>query len=367
MVDPRLTKLAHILINYSIELQAGQLLQINANTLAAPLVREIYRAALEVGAYPLVRLGMEDLEGLLYTYGSDEQLSYVPAVTRQEYEEIDAYVSILASENTRRLSGVDPRKIAMRRQALGDLQRRTMARVAEGSLKWVGTLFPTQAAAQDAEMSLADYEEFVFGAGKLDLDDPVAAWRAVRDEQQRVADLLGTKRVIRLVAPGTDLTYHTAGRGWLNADGTQNFPDGEVYTSPDETRTTGHIHFTFPAVYQGSEIAGIRLAFEDGRVVQATADKGEDLLRALLDLDEGARRLGEAAFGLNYQISRFSRNTLFDEKIGGTIHLALGQAFPSVGGQNSSALHWDLVCDMRAGGRAYADGELIYQDGKFVV
>jgi aminopeptidase len=365
--DPRIARLARVLVQYSIKLKAGQLVQINATPPAAPLVREVYRAALEAGAYPLVRIGLEDLEGLLYKYGSDEQIAYLPEVTRKEYEDIDAYVTILASENTRRLSAADPRKVALRRQALGEIQRRTMTRVAEGSLNWVGTLFPTQAAAQDAEMSLDDYQAFVFGAGKLDEDDPVAAWRAVHDRQQGVADMLGAKQVIRLVGPGTDLTYHTGGRRWLNADGTHNFPDGEVYSSPDETKTEGHIHFTFPAVYQGREVSGIRLVFSQGKVVQATADKGEDLLRSLLDMDEGARRLGEAAFGLNEQIQHFSRNILFDEKIGGTIHLALGQSFPEIGGQNRSSLHWDLVCDMRAGSQVYADGELIYRDGKFVV
>jgi aminopeptidase len=366
MGDDRLAKLARVLVRYSLQLQPGQLFQINAGTVAAPLVREVYREALAAGAHPLVRVTLEDLETLLYRHGSDGQIGYVPAVTYQEYDDVDAYLTIVANENTRRLSGVDPQKVALRRKGLGELQKRVMARVADGGLRWCGTIFPTHAAAQDAEMSLLDYEDFVFGAGKLGEDDPVAAWRAVHDQQQRVADMLSTKQEIRLVAPGTDLTYRTAGRRWLNADGTQNFPDGEVYTSPDESATEGHIHFTFPAVHTGREIADIRLVFQGGRVVEATAVKGQELLHSLLDMDEGARRLGEAAFGLNYQIQRFTRNTLFDEKIGGTIHLALGAAFPEVGGRNTSALHWDLVCDMRAGGEVYADGDLVYKDGTFL-
>ena len=172
--------------------------------------------------------------------------------------------------------------------------------------------------------------------------------------------------VIRLVAPDTDLTYHTGGRTWLNADGKKNFPDGEIFTSPDETKTEGHIHFTYPAIFAGRAVEGVRLVFSEGKVVNATAARGEELLHAQLGMDEGARRLGEAAFGTNYNITRHTKNILFDEKIGGSIHLALGQSFPDIGGQNTSALHWDMVCDMHQG-EAYADGELIYKDGKFVV
>jgi aminopeptidase len=216
-------------------------------------------------------------------------------------------------------------------------------------------------------MSLAEYEDFVYGAGMLDADDPVAVWRAVHDEQQRIADFLGAKKTIRLVGPDTDLTYHTAGRNWINADGHKNFPDGEVFTSPDESLTEGMIRYSFPAIYGGREVSDIRLVFREGKVVEASAAKGQDLLHSLLDMDEGARRLGEAAFGTNYGIQRFTKNILFDEKIGGTIHLALGSSFKEIGGRNESALHWDMICDMRSGGMAYADGELFYKDGKFLI
>jgi aminopeptidase len=366
MADTRLAKLAHLLVTYSLRLRPGDLLQINTSPLAAPLVREVYREALLAGAHPYTRIALDETQELLLKYGSDEQIAYVPRVTAQEMEDINALLTIWADQNTRHLSGIEPMKLARRQEALRPVSRRYFERSASGELRWCGTQFPTEAAAQDADMSLLDYEEFVYGAGKLDAVDPVAEWRAVHEQQQRIADLLSTKREIRLVAPDTDLTFETDGRPWLNADGTENFPDGEVFTSPVETRTRGHISFTYPAVYTGREVEGVRLVFQEGRVVEATARKGEDFLRAQLDLDEGARRLGEAAFGLNYGIQRFSRNTLFDEKIGGTIHLALGQAFPEVGGQNESAMHWDIVCDMRAG-EVYADGQLIYKDGRFIV
>jgi aminopeptidase len=367
MSDPRIAKLARVLVRYSLQLKEGDLFTIKTGPLAAPLVRELCREALLVGANPIPRIWIDGLEELLYKHGSDAQIGYIPPMARLEIDEIDADLYIMASENTKSLSGADPRKVALRRQAGRELNERFQARAAAGEVNWAITLFPTHAAAQDAEMSLEDYADFVYGAGKLDEQDPVAAWQAVHAQQQRLADFLGTRQSIRLVGPDTDLTYYTAGRSWINADGQKNFPDGEVFTSPDETRTEGRIRFTFPAVYAGREVEDVRLVFEGGRVVQATAAKGEDLLRSLLDMDEGARRLGEAAFGTNYDIKRFSRNILFDEKIGGTIHLALGASFPEVDGQNRSALHWDMVCDMRQGGEAYADGELIYKDGKFLI
>ncbi len=366
MADTRLARLAHLLVTYSLRLRPGDLLQINTTPLAAPLVREVYREALLAGAHPYTRISLPETQELLLKYGSDEQLAYIPKTTAQEMEDINALLTIWADVNTKHLSGVDPVRLALRQQANRPINQRYFERSSSGELRWCGTQFPTEAAAQDAEMSLLDYAEFVYGAGKLDAPDPVAEWQAVREQQQRTADLLGTKREIRLVAPGTELTYETGGRRWLNADGTVNFPDGEVFTSPDETATRGHISFTDPAVYGGHEVDGVRLVFDEGRVVEATAEKGEAFLRTQLDLDEGARRLGEAAFGLNYDIQRFTRNTLFDEKIGGTIHLALGQSFSEVGGQNESAMHWDMVCDMRAG-EVYADGELVYKDGRFIV
>jgi len=367
LTDPRIAKLAQVLVRYSIPQRAGGLFRIVATPAARPLVREVYREALLVGAHPLVRLTLEETEELLYRYGSDEQITHIPQTIRTETDEIATTLFIFSPENTRYLSGADPQKVALRRQANRELTERFYARVEAGEADWSLTLFPTHAAAQDADMSLADYEDFVYTAGKLDAADPVAAWIAVHDDQQRIADFLGTKQVIRLVAPDTDLTYHTAGRSWINADGRKNFPDGEVFSSPDENKTEGHIRFSFPAIYSGREVTDVRLVFQEGKVVQATAVKGEDLLQSLLDMDEGARRLGEAAFGTNYQIQRFTRNILFDEKIGGTIHLALGSSFVEIGGRNKSALHWDMVCDMRQGGAAYADGELFYKDGQFLI
>jgi aminopeptidase len=367
MPDPRVEKLAQVLVRYSLALKPGQLFRISAPAAAAPLVRELVKEALLAGANPITRIALEGVDEALYKYGSDAQIRHVPQLMRQEIEEIDATISVLASENTKALSGAEPQKVAARRQAMREIQQRVMERAAEEQLNWCVTLYPTNAAAQDADMSLSDYEDFVYTACKLNEPDPVAAWKASRDEQQRIADFLAQASVIRLVAPDTDLTYHVPGRKWVNCYGDKNFPDGEVFSSADEGKTEGHIRYTFPAVYMGREVSDVRLWFEGGKVVKATAAKGEELLHSLLDMDEGARILGEVAFGTNYGIQRFSRNILFDEKIGGTVHLALGAGYPETGSTNQSALHWDMICDMREGGEAYADGKLFYKDGKFLI
>ncbi len=367
MADQRITKLARVLVQYSLGIKPHDLFRINASPLAAPLIREVYREAIQAGANPFVRLTIDGLDEVLYKYGSDEQVTFVADLARQEVEAIDATLAIIGGENSRALSGADPGKVARRRQAGRPLQERVMQRAEEGALNWCVTLFPTNSGAQDADMSLSDYEDFVYAACKVDLDDPIAAWQQTRDEQQHIADFLNGVDEVRLVSRETDLTYRVAGRSWVNCFGDKNFPDGEVFSGPHEASANGTIHYTFPAIYMGREVSDIRLWFENGNVVKATAGKGEDLLHKLLDMDEGARRLGEVAFGTNYGIQRYSRNILFDEKIGGTVHLALGAGYAETGSTNHSALHWDMVCDMRDGGEAYADGKLFYKNGAFLI
>ncbi len=367
MTDPRIAKMAQVLVHYSLALKPGQLFRITSSPLAAPLIRELTREALLAGAHPITRINIESVDEAFYTYALDEQLRYVPVMTQAEIEAIDATISIIASENTRVLSGIDPAKVAARRQAMRPIQERVMQRAAEETLNWCVALYPTHAGAQDADLSLADYEDFVYAACKLNAADPVAAWHAARDEQQRITDYLSSHDTIRLVAPDTDLTYRVAKRPWINCYGDMNFPDGEVFTGPVEDAVDGHIRYSFPALYAGREVSDVRLWFEGGKVVKATAAKGQELLDSLLAMDEGATRLGEVAFGTNYDITRFSRNILFDEKIGGTVHLALGAGYPETGSLNRSALHWDMICDMRQDSAAYADGELFYKDGKFLI
>lgn len=366
MADPRVEKLAQVLVHYSLELRAGQLMRLNAPVAAADLIRAVYREAIRTGAHVLPRITLDGLDEIFLKVANDEQLGYLSPLMVQEVEQIDATLTIWADSNTKALSGVEPTRLAISQKTRQPLLRTFMQRAAAGQLQWCGTLFPTQAHAQDAEMSLTDYEDFVYGAGHLNDDDPVAAWRSVHRYQAGLVERLRTKSELRLVAPDTDLTLSVAGRTWINADGKKNFPDGEVFTGPIEESVNGHISFTYPAVHLGREVEGIRLEFSAGRVVNATARKGGEVLNSLLETDAGARYLGEFAFGTNTDIQRFSRNTLFDEKIGGTVHLAVGAGYPDTGSRNQSGLHWDMVCDLRQGGEVYADGELIYRDGAFI-
>jgi aminopeptidase len=281
-----------------------------------------------------------------------------------EVEKLDASLSIWGGENTRELSNVAPKKMAVRRAADRPVFAKFLKRIASGSLKWCGTLFPNSSSAQDAQMSLTEYEEFVYTAGKLDRRDPVAEWRKVSRRQAKLVKFLNTLKTIRIAGVDTDLSFRVAGRKWINCDGHENFPDGEVFTGPLEDSAEGRIRYSFPAIYGGREVETVRLEFRKGKVVQARADKGEDYLNAMLDTDPGARFVGELAFGTNYAIQRFTKNTLFDEKIGGTMHIAVGASLPESGGRNKSALHWDMVCDTRKGFTVYGDGRPIMKDGK---
>ena len=332
MKDPRFDRLAELVLDYSLELKPRQVLRIDGSTLAVPLILALHRGAVRRGAHVSASVELEGLQELLVANGSDEQLDFVSPIDARDYARIDALITIWSDRNTRSFSRLDPerqkRQLAARRQ-LAVLRR---DRIVRGELRWCGTLSPTNAHAQDADMSLADYEDFVFRACHALDDDPVGHWRRVAaDLEARAADLSAV-RELRIVGEDTDLTVLVEGRTWQAAHGLRNMPDGEVYTSPVETGVDGRIRFGFPAVFGGREIDDIRLRFERGRVVEAEAAGGQSYLEALLGMDEGARGIGEVAFGLNYEIDRFTRNILFDEKIGGTMHVALGSSFPELGG-----------------------------------
>jgi aminopeptidase len=371
MRDPRLEKLADVIVNYSVGVKPGQVVRISSPAIATPLVLEIYRSVVRAGGHPLVRVSPEELQEIFLKDATDEQLRFVNPVSLFEIERIDCSIGVWADENTKSLSNIDPKRMGLSQGARKPLMDVFMKRTAEGTLKWCGTQFPTHASAQDAEMSLAEYEDFVFKAGLLDRPDPAAAWRAVSERQQRLADLLnenassgrGEYRVV--AANGTDVRMSVAGRRWINCDGHENFPDGEVFSGPVVESVNGTIHFSFPAVHHGREVQDVRLNFRDGKVVEASASKGQEFLISMLDMDAGSRFLGECAIGTNYSIQKYTRNTLFDEKIGGTVHFALGAGYPETGNSNQSGLHWDMVVDLRAGGRIEVDGTKINVNGKF--
>ena len=366
MTDPRVTRLAKLVADYSLRLGERQIVRIDAPDVAAPLALALYRTALAAGAYPYANLSVEGLLEILLEEGSEDQLAYVSPIQWHEMETMDALATIWSDTNTRSLSRVDSRRHARFLGAQRQLANRRWERISIGEMRWCGMLFPTHAHAQDAEMSLARYEDFVYGACHVDEDDPAAHWELVAASLSARADQLESVRELRIVGVDTDLRVGVEGRKWIAADGRYNMPDGEVFTSPLETETEGEIRYTFPAIYHGREVEDIRLRFEGGRVVAAEAARGGEYLASLLDMDDGARVPGELAFGLNYEIDRFTRNILFDEKIGGTMHLALGSAFPQAGGRNTSGLHWDMICDLREEGEVYADGELIWKAGRFL-
>jgi aminopeptidase len=364
--DARYDRLAALILDHSLRLGPGEVLRVDADTVAEVLVLALHRAAIERGAHPYAALDLSGLKELLVRHGSDEQLEFVSPIALREMDTIDASITIWSETNTRSFSRADPDRRQRQLAAERQVAMRRRDRIARGEHRWCGTLCPTEAHAQDAEMSLADYEEFVFRACHVHDEDPVGHWANVGEQLQARAEELGSVRELRIVGEDTDLTAVVEGRTWRAAHGRQNMPDGEVYTSPVEGGVNGTIRFGLPAVFNGREIDNTRLRFEDGRVVAAEAAGGEDYLSSLLDIDEGARGVGELAFGLNYEIDRFVRNILFDEKIGGTMHLALGMGFANLGGLNRSALHLDLICDLREHGEVYADGELVWRDGHFL-
>ena len=355
-----------MLVNYSVSVKPGQLVRLNGPSAATPLIVELYRKVIAAGGYPMARTVPDELEEIFFKEASDDQIKFVNPVSLFEVERIDCSIGIWGEENTKALSNCDPKKMGMASAARKPIMETFLRRAAEGTLKWCGTQYPTQASAQDAEMSLAEYEDFVFRAGLLHLEDPVAAWKQIGQRQQRLADFLDGKREYRVVAAnGTDVRMSVAGRKWINCDGHENFPDGEVFTGPVLDSVNGTIAFSFPAVHEGREVTDVRLQFRNGKVVDAVAEKGEDFLISMLDMDAGSRLLGECAIGTNYSITRYTKNTLFDEKIGGTVHFALGAGYPETGNTNQSGLHWDMVVDLRRGGHIEIDGVKINENGKF--
>jgi aminopeptidase len=367
MADPRVETVAKILVDYSVAVQPEQLVRITGGNGGTPLILAVYQKVLERGAHPFLQVQPEEAEELLYTCAGDTQLDYVPQFRKDIIEQIHASIGIWTDVNTKQLTNTDPARQSRRERALRPLSDRFLERAAKKELRWTGTLYPTQAFAQDAEMSLREFENFVYRACLIDEADPIEAWKAISKEQQRVTDWLNKAREIHVVGPDTDLRLEVTGRKWINCDGHENFPDGEIFTGPIERSVNGHIRYTYPACDYGREVEDVRLQFKDGKVIKATAAKNEEFLLKMLDTDEGARYIGEFAFGTNSGIQRFTKNTLFDEKIGGTIHLALGKGYPESSSKNESAIHWDMVCDLRKGGEVHADGTLFLKDGKILV
>jgi aminopeptidase len=373
MSDPRIKNLAKTIVNYSIKAQAGDHVAIVGSPLAEPLIKEIFREVLRVGGHPYPFLGLEIFRGMdgldeiLLQEGNEEQIQHVLRTDEMILTQFETMISIRSCGNTRALSNVDPARQAMRARARSEIVQRYFDRTATGEFRWCATLFPTAAYAQDSEMSLSEFEDYVYATMYADTKDPIAAWMGIHDEQQKLIDWLKGKSQIVIKGPSAELELSIKGRTFLNADGTFNMPSGEIYTGPVEDSVNGWVDFTYPAIREGKEVHGVHLRFEAGRVVEATAEKNEDYLTQMLNVDEGARYVGEWALGTNRMINRFIKNILFDEKIGGTMHLALGGGYRQTGSKNESAIHWDMICDLRDGGEIYVDGELFYRSGEFLI
>ncbi len=366
MTDPRVAKLASVLVHYSLELRPGQQLTLRTSPLGAELALAVYSEAIRAGAHVFPQVALPGAEEAYYKHASDVQLDYVSPVRRLLVETFDAALTIEASHNTRELTAVDPTRLARSSRASAALSKTFLARAARGELRWCFTVYPTQALAQEADMSLTEYQDFVYGAGLLDQTDPVASWQAEGHRQRELIAWLAGRDHVVLKSPHIDLRLSIKGRTFMEADGKYNFPDGEIFTGPVEDSASGWVRFGYPAIYGGREVTDIELWFEGGKVVKEKASKGQELLTSLLDTDPGARYLGEWGIGTNYAIRRFTKNMLFDEKIGGTIHLAVGASYPETGGRNESGLHWDMLCDMRDG-EITVDGEVFYENGRPVI
>jgi aminopeptidase len=365
--DPRVERLAKILVGYSTEVKEGEVVSIDGESGAEPLLLAVYEEVLKAGGHPILNVALDGQAVSYYKHASDAQLDWVSPVSEWLLDNVDVRIAIGASANTRELSAVRPERQMRRQTATGELLARAMERSAKGEFRWCYTLYPTNAYASEAEMSLPDYEDFYYGACLAADGDPLTAWQRASEECVRLAEWIDGHEEVRVVAPGTDIRLGIAGRKFIPCDGRHNMPDGEFFTGPVEDSVEGEVTFHLPATIGGREVAGARLRFEAGKVVEASAERGEEYLVELLDTDPGARRLGELGIGTNYAIDRGTREVLLDEKLGGTVHMAVGRSYPESGGVNESAVHTDLVCDLRLGGKLEVDGTVMQEDGKFVV
>lgn len=366
MRDERLVRLAELLVNYSTDVKAGDKVSIKAEDVALPFIIEVAKAAIKKGALVDYSVTVPEVEEAILKLGDEKQLSMPNNDYGQAVKESNVWITAWGSKNSRARSNVSPQLLQKRRIANSDERKIYVDRCASGALRWCGTQFPTNAEAQEAQMSLEEYEEFVYKAGMLDRENPIEEWRKVEMRQEKWVKYLDTKKQLHIISEGTDITVGIDGRKWINCCGKENFPDGEIFTSPEENKIDGVISFSYPAIYSGRIVEGVKLEVVEGKIVKASATKGEEFLKACMETDEGAKYFGEVAIGTNYNITKFTRNILFDEKIGGTIHMAIGCAMPEAGGKNISSIHWDMICGMQKGGKIFADGQLFYEDGKFI-
>ena len=372
MTANRYNKLAQILVNYSTKVKKGDLVNIGGWFLdltpeTLPLLQEVYLEVLKAGGHPHLRMNLPEQDYLLFSTAEDFQLEFISPVDDLITKTFEVGIMIEGSTNLKAMESVDPQRLQLALRARRPLRELRMKRAADGSYRWVGTTFPTSAFAQNAGMSRTEATEFIFSTTHANEEDPVAFWEKQAQDQQKIIDWLQGKNSVQIKGEGIDLSMSIEGRTIKNGDGSVNMPCGEIFTGPVEESVNGRIRFSYPCIRLGKEVDGVELVFEKGKVIQATADKNEDFLLASLDVDEGSRYVGELGIGTNYGVTRFVKNMLFDEKMGGTIHLALGAGYPETGSKNKSGIHWDMLADLKEGGHIIVDDELIYENGKFIL
>jgi aminopeptidase len=369
MINEFYEKLAKLAVNYAVDVKKGQRVAVIGPSIAKELFQAIYAEILKAGGHPLLVVSIEGTQELLYKYGSDEQLEYIDEAKKIIINDFDCLINIFADYNPKKLSLVDPKKVAKSQGSSEnrELMKTYMERYTKGELNWVIVPYPCNAFAQEANMDLFSYFDFVEKALLLDKEDPVNEWKEVEKKQEKLVEILDKVEKIQVLGEDTDLIVSVKGRKWVNCCGHNNLPDGEVFTSPLEDSVNGHIRFTYPGIYGGREIENVYLEFKDGKVTKATADKAEELLHEIIAI-ENANVLGEFAIGTNYGVTDFTKNMLFDEKIGGTMHMALGAGPPETGSKNSSAIHWDILKDMNLpGSKVIADGKVIFEEGQWKI
>jgi aminopeptidase len=367
MSDTRVQRLAQTLVRYSVNVQPGETVVLTSDLSALPLFEETYKEVINAGGFCIPQLGVGNLDDYFLRHASEAQLRWISPLSEWVAKEAKVRIVIRASSNTRRNSSLDPKRVKVVNDAHRDLMKIRFDRAARNDQRWTLTLFPTEAFAQDADMSLTEFEDFVYHATFADQPDPIACWKQLYDSQQKYVDWIKGKKHVQVRGPNIDMNLSIEGRTFINSGGTHNMPSGEIFTGPVEDSVNGWVRFTYPAIRDGRQVDGIELQFEKGKVVKASAKKNEDYLLTMLDSDPGARYLGEWAIGTNFGIDRFIGEILFDEKIGGTIHMALGNGYPETGSKNESGIHWDMICDMRKDSEIVVDGEVFYRNGAFTI
>ncbi len=359
-------KYADLLLRYCLRVEKGDQIIVHSSLLAEPLLREIYRLGTRMGALVEFDLMLEEQSRIFFSEAGEDLIRTVSPVALHRFDHYNKYLNIQAPYNLTEDKNIPGEKLKMRKLALEPIHTLYFQRTADGSMDRCLCQYPTRAAAQAAEMSLEEYQKFVYQACRLYDDDPAESWRNLRHEQQQITDLLNQSTRIQYQGPHVDISFSCAGRLWINSDGRANMPSGEIFTAPVDDSTNGKVYFTYPAYYRGQEVSGITLHIKKGYITEWSAEKGQAVLDEVFQI-EGARRLGEAAIGNNYRITQMTKNILFDEKIGGTIHLAVGQAYPQNNGTNKSVIHWDMITDMKKDSRIIADGNTIYENGRFTL